>query len=71
MAHSTMLWGVMGFLPKPRRGPRMMQRSRADQPEVMCTTVPPAKSMALIAALAFHTPFMSPVMPQTAWAIGK
>ena len=70
-AQRTMLCGVMAFLPKPRRGPRMMQSSRADQPEVMWTTVPPAKSMALIEAPAFQTPFMSPVMPQIAWAIGK
>src|SRR4029079_14563734 len=49
----------------------MRQRMRADQPEDMCTTVPPAKSMALMAALAFHTPFMKPSMPQTMWANGK
>src|SRR5439155_12894697 len=44
--HSTMLCGGIGSLPKPIRLPRMMQRISADQPEVMCTTVPPAKSMA-------------------------
>src|SRR5690348_16735258 len=32
---STMLCGGMGVLPKPRRGPRMIQRMRADQPELM------------------------------------
>src|SRR5882757_9310681 len=56
--HSTMLCGGIGVLPKPRRGPRIKQRIRADQPEDMCTTVPPAKSMALMAAPAFQTPFM-------------
>src|SRR5688500_7804437 len=44
----TMLCGGMGVLPKPSRGPRMMQSTSADQPELMCTTVPPAKSIALI-----------------------
>src|SRR5206468_2470577 len=43
---STMLCGGMGSLPKPRRLPRIMHNMRADQPEVMCTTVPPAKSIA-------------------------
>src|SRR6187401_2644682 len=49
--HMTMLWGGIGCLGKPRRGPRIKQRISADQPEVMCTTVPPAKSIALIFAL--------------------
>src|SRR6478736_1007310 len=60
---STRLWGANAFLPKPARGPTIRQRIRADQPEVMCTTVPPAKSMALMLALAFHTPFMKPSTP--------
>ena len=67
----TRLWGAKLRWPKPMRLPRMMQRTRADQPEDMCTTVPPAKSMALILAAAFHTPFMRPSMPQTMWARGK
>ena len=50
---------------------QMMHSTSADQPEVMCTTVPPAKSIALIFALAFQTPFIRPSMPQTMWAIGK
>src|SRR6266705_3080784 len=32
---STMLCGAMFSLPKPRRLPRIMQRTKADQPEVM------------------------------------
>src|SRR6478736_3963878 len=55
---STRLCGGIGVLPKPRRGPMMMARIRADQPEVMWTTVPPAKSIALMPALAFQTPFI-------------
>ena len=49
---STIEWGGIGVLPKPRRGPMIKQRISADQPEVMCTTVPPAKSIALTAAVA-------------------
>src|SRR5438128_12257791 len=44
--HNTMLCGGIGSLPKPMRLPRIKQRISADQPEVMCTTVPPAKSIA-------------------------
>src|SRR4051812_3878885 len=32
---STMLCGGIGVFPKPRRGPRMMQRISADQPALM------------------------------------
>src|SRR5947208_9684387 len=67
----TILCGAMFSLPKPMRLPRMMQRIKADQPEDMCTTVPPAKSMALIFALAFQTPFIRPSTPQTMCASGK
>src|SRR5690242_274263 len=44
--HRTMLCGAMFSLPKPRRFPRIKQRTSADQPDDICTTVPPAKSMA-------------------------
>src|SRR5262245_55596187 len=63
--HSTMLCGGMGSLPKPMRLPKIKHRIRADHPEDMCTTVPPAKSIALILASAFHTPFIIPSTPQT------
>src|SRR5688572_22347336 len=52
--HSTRLCGGIGVLPKPSRGPTIRQSSSADQPDDMCTTVPPAKSIALIDAPAFH-----------------
>src|SRR5213593_2959612 len=55
---STRLCGAMFSLPKPRRLPRIRQRTSADQPDDICTTVPPAKSIALIFAEAFHTPFI-------------
>src|SRR4051794_13873656 len=68
---STRLCGGIGVLPKPSRGPIIMQRMSADQPDDMCTTVPPAKSIALMEALAFHTPFIRPFSPQTMCASGK
>src|SRR5690348_16833704 len=54
--HNTRLCGGIGSLPNPRRLPRIRQRISADQPEDMCTTVPPAKSIALIFAAALKTP---------------
>src|SRR5882757_10534946 len=71
MKQSTMLCGAMFSLPKPVRLPRIRHSTSADQPEVMCTTVPPAKSIALIGALAFQTPFINPSMPQIMCACGK
>src|SRR4030095_1946853 len=68
---STMLWGAITSFLNPIRCPRRMQRTTADQPEDMCTTVPPAKSMAVIFAAGFHTPFIQPSIPQTMCAIGK
>src|SRR5688572_9127567 len=68
---STMLCGAKFSLPKPLRLPTISASTSADQPEDMCTTVPPAKSMALMEALAFQTPFMKPSMPQTMCASGK
>ena len=68
---STRLCGMNARLPKPVRLPRIRQSTSADQPEDMCTTVPPAKSIALIEASAFHTPFIRPSMPHTMCASGK
>src|SRR5881397_1171061 len=68
---STMLCGGIGSLPKPTRLPRIRHRTSADQPEDMWTTVPPAKSIALIGAFGFQTPFIMPSMPQTMCASGK
>src|SRR4051812_20820219 len=69
--HKTRLCGGIGVLPKPSRGPSSLQRISADHPDDMCTTVPPAKSIALMDAPAFHTPFIQPVDPQTMCASGK
>src|SRR6266568_6511356 len=67
----TMLCGAMFSFPNPRRFPKIRQRIKADQPDVMCTTVPPAKSIALIFAVGFQTPFINPSIPQIMWACGK
>src|SRR5438045_6834127 len=47
---STMLCGAMISFRNPSRGPSKPQRTSADHPEDMCTTVPPAKSIARILA---------------------
>src|SRR2546423_13150446 len=46
----TILCGGIGSLPKPMRLPRIRHRMSADQPDDIWTTVPPAKSIALIEA---------------------
>src|ERR1041385_841720 len=43
IAQSAMLCGGIGSFGKPRRLPRSRQRINADQPDDICTTVPPAK----------------------------
>src|SRR3954470_19297547 len=67
----TRLCGAKLSLPKPRRLPTISASTIADQPDDMWTTVPPAKSMALIEALAFQTPFIRPSTPHTMCASGK
>src|SRR5688572_5552600 len=61
----TMLCGGIGSRPYPLRLPRIKQRIRADQPEDMCTTVPPAKSSALMPAFGLRAPHIKPVVDQT------
>src|SRR5271168_4824448 len=56
MKVSTVLCGAKWVLPKPERRPKIKASVKPDQPEDMCTTVPPAKSMALTGAAAFQTP---------------
>ena len=46
------------------RGPRTVAPTSAPMPAVMCTTMPPAKSMTPLAA-------MKPSGPQTMWQAGK
>src|SRR6185295_16240972 len=40
------LWGARTSLPRPRRLPRTRAQTRPATPALMCTTEPPAKSMA-------------------------
>src|ERR1700722_14641564 len=57
---STMLCGGIGSLLNPRRGPRIRQRIKALHPDVIWTTVPPAKSSALMVEVGFQIPLMKP-----------
>ena len=68
---STTLWGRNARRPKPVRRPRIRQSTSADQPDDMWTTVPPAKSIALMAAVGLARPFISPSTPQIMCASGK
>src|SRR6188768_1077762 len=68
---STIECGGIGSLPKPRRLPRIKQRTSALQPEDMCTTVPPAKSRALMAAFGLSGPHINPEVLHTMCASGK
>src|SRR3954469_111231 len=67
---STIECGGIGSLPKPSRFRRMIQSTRALQPELICTTGPPAKSSPLRAASLFSEPHMKPTPDQTMWASG-
>src|SRR5215831_20198649 len=58
------LWGAIYSVGKPRRLPTTMAHTRAETPELICTTVPPAKSSAPRAPI--HPP-----LPQTQCANGS
>src|SRR5580658_1597745 len=68
MKLSTTLWGGMGSLGKPTRRPRYRAQISADTPEVMWTTVPPAKSR--VGKRPPRLAFSKPPLPQTMCAIG-
>src|SRR5437763_7887524 len=68
---STMLWGAMTSRRNPSRRPNKIQSTSADQPDDMWTTVPPAKSIAVILAFELAAPSSQPSIPQTMCAIGK
>ncbi len=61
---SGRLCGGIGSFPKPRRLPSMSAATSAEKPLDMCTTIPPAKSIA--PALKIQ-----PSPPHTMWAIGQ
>src|SRR5579863_6191582 len=68
MTLSTRLWGRIDSTPYPLRRPRYKAQTSADTPDVMWTTVPPAKSKAgIFPQVAPRKPFL----PHTMCAIGK
>src|SRR5580692_7172916 len=69
MKLSTRLCGFIATVGYPTRFPRYNAHTRAETPEVMCTTVPPAKSKQGIEP--FEKAFNRPPLPQTMWAMGK
>src|SRR4029453_2560922 len=62
--HSGRLCGGMGSFPRPKRLPSKSAATRAEKPLDMCTTSPPAKSIA--EALKIQ-----PSADHTMWAIGQ
>src|SRR5215469_379336 len=46
MSESTTLCGIISSWPKPERFPSRIAQTNAETPELICTTVPPAKSNA-------------------------
>src|SRR5437899_2649069 len=68
MKLSTMLWGGIGCFGYPTRFPMYRAQTSAETPEVICTTVPPAKSS--VGNLPPSEALRMPPLPQTMWAIG-
>src|SRR5438270_9970741 len=65
---STKLWGGIGCFGKPVLLPRYRAQTSADTPELMCTTVPPAKSS--VGNLPPRAALSSPPLPHTMCARG-
>src|SRR5262245_21827414 len=63
-----MLWGGMGSEPYPSRLPSTKAHTSAEVPELMWTTVPPAKSRAPQPRMS---PRAVPVAPHTMWQSGS
>src|ERR1700732_4560818 len=64
----TKLCGGMGCLGNPVRLPRYRAQTSAETPELMCTTVPPAKSR--VGNFPPRDAFSRPPLPQTMCASG-
>src|SRR5688500_18390055 len=69
MTEMTTLCGGIAVVPKPLRLPSTIAATSAVTPELMCTTVPPAKSIALILP-PFHA-LSSPPLAHTMCASGQ
>src|ERR1051326_946663 len=65
---NTMLCGGIGCLGNPVRFPRYSAHTNADTPELMCTTVPPAKSS--VGNLPPSAALRNPPLPHTICASG-
>src|SRR5579859_5131934 len=65
---STMLCGGIGCFGYPTRFPMYNAQTSAETPEVICTTVPPAKSS--VGNLPPSEAFRNPPLPQTMCASG-
>src|ERR1700741_5233709 len=68
MKLSTKLCGGMGCFGNPVRLPRYNAHTSAETPELMCTTVPPAKSS--VGNFPPNDAFSRPPLPQTMCASG-
>ena len=66
---STTLCGGIGLVRNPCRRPSTKAQTSAETPELICTTVPPAKSSTGIAPP--REEFNRPPLPQTMWANGQ
>src|SRR5579885_295143 len=69
MREYTTLCGIIGSRGQPSRRPSTSAQTRADTPELMCTTVPPAKSSTGI--LPPNAQLNSPPLPHIMWHNGK
>src|ERR1700682_1393568 len=68
MKLSTRLCGGIGCFGYPVRLPRYSAHTSAETPELICTTVPPAKSS--VGNFPPSAAFRKPPLPQTIWASG-
>src|SRR6185437_6330425 len=66
---STTLCGSIGSRGNPMRLPSINAHTKADTPELTCTTIPPAKSST--GYLPPNAQLNSPPVPQTMWHNGK
>src|ERR1035441_10193393 len=66
---STTLCGGIGSRGEPRRLPKTHAQTSAETPELMCTTVPPAKSSTGMVPPSAQLKY--PPLPQTMCASGK
>src|ERR1700690_1985152 len=66
---STTLCGIIGSRGKPSRRPNTSAHTSADTPELICTTVPPAKSSTGI--LPPFAQLKNPPLPHIMWQSGR